>query len=57
MNVKSIIIELEPENDQEKNHATLIKFENGMWEANGPMFPRFSAALNEVWKLIRGRQR
>lgn len=36
MKVKSITIIIDPE--EIENHASVIKFKNGMWLANGPVF-------------------
>jgi hypothetical protein len=55
MKVKSIRIELDPE-ETEKNHATLIEFNNGMWTADGPMYPRIIGALQVIHDMLRGRK-
>lgn len=55
MNVKSIKIELVLD-EKEEGHATLIEFKDGMWTANGPMFPRISGVLNEIYQLLRGKR-
>jgi hypothetical protein len=55
VNVKSIIIELVPD-EKEEGHATRIEFTNGMWTANGPMYPRIGAALSDIFYLLRGKR-
>ena len=54
MNIKSIVIELELGPDDIKDHATVLKFFNGMWSCNGPVYNRISLAMAEIWKLLRG---
>lgn len=57
MNVKMIHIELElSQEEKELGHATIIEFKDGMWTADGAMFPRVSGALNEIYQLLRGRK-
>lgn len=53
MNIKSITIELELEEKDLKNHGTTLKFENGMWSSNGPIYSRITDMQHLVWKIIR----
>lgn len=57
MRIKSIVIEMELEgSEQQSGHATEFKWINGLWHMNGPVFPRFGAALNEITKLLKGER-
>jgi len=55
MKVKTIHIELEPDEDT-AGHATIIDFKDGMWKANGPLYPRISGALQAIYDMLRGRK-
>jgi hypothetical protein len=51
MKIKVITIILEPEpSDPTQDHATLITFANGMWTANGPLYPRLIMKLTAAQK-------
>ena len=56
MKVKTISIELAPDEDKEKGHATILEFKDGMWTANAPIYPRIASALNEICYLLRGQK-
>jgi hypothetical protein len=56
VNIKSIIIELEPEGRDSSDHATKLEFKNGMWTFNGPVYPRIAAATSEFCKLLKGQR-
>lgn len=56
MRVKRIVIQLEPESDSEKGHATELIYADSMWSANGPMFPRIGTALQQIYYLLIGKR-
>ena len=45
-----------PEEEAESSHATQMVFENGMWNANGALFPRFARVFSEIIVLLSGRR-
>lgn len=55
MEVKYIKIELVPDAKDGK-HATILEYKDGLWDSNGPVYPRISGVLREVYELIRGRR-
>jgi hypothetical protein len=54
MEIKTIRIELEPDKDS-PNHATLLEYKDGMWTANGPVWPRINMATMEIYRLLKGK--
>jgi len=56
MKVKTIKIELAPDEEREKGHATILEFQDGMWTTNAPIYPRIASALNEIYYLLRGQK-
>lgn len=56
MKIKSIRIIFEPTNPDDPlqaSHAKEVTFENGMWNADGPIFSRISESLHKVWQILR----
>jgi len=56
--VKAIKIHIElepkPEDEVEAKHATTLDYVDGMWSANGPLFPRITTAMHEILQILRG---
>lgn len=58
MKIYRITIQFEPARDkhgvaESADHATEIVFEEGKWQANGPVFSRFLASCHEIWQVLR----
>jgi hypothetical protein len=57
MKIRTIVIELEPEDEKETKHASRLEFKNEMWTTNGPVFPRIAQAMRDIVRSLIGNRR
>lgn len=55
MKVKRIVIELELEEKDEQDQATIYEMVDSRWKVNGIFYPRFGEMMTTVWHLVRDR--
>jgi hypothetical protein len=52
----TIILEPDPNNEYEKDHATTLDYRMSKWQYNGPVFSRFTKASDTILKILNGEK-